>query len=200
MKILSILLFLIVFVKANGQSYLNLDIGNSILLRPNLGYEYRWKNKAIGGNIRWQRNAFVWISEWPSLPTVSGLNIDFFYKKLHKKHFFAETGIRLTRFEAPFLLTGWRIVSLYNSKDKFEPFIKVGLNTNRNKKVQLDFGVGFGSVFSNKSLEIDSMEFYKIFNKLESREKIQVYYKESQGIESSWVPHAQLRLFYRIKK
>ena len=97
------LLFLIVMFalqKTSAQSFLNLDIGNSILLRPNLGYEYRWKNKAIGTNIRWQRNAFIWISEWPSLPAVSGLNIDLFYKKLYKKHFFAETGIRLTRFEA----------------------------------------------------------------------------------------------------
>ena len=197
------LLFLIVMFAlqtTSAQSFLNLDIGNSILLRPNLGYEYRWKNKAIGGNIRWQRNAFVWISEWPSLPAVSGLNIDLFYKNFYRKYFFTETGVRLTTFEAPFLLTGWRIVSLYNSKDKFEPFIKVGLNTNRNKKIQLDFGVGVGTVFSNKSLEVDSFEFYEIYNKLESSQKIQDFFKEPRGIESSLVPHAQMRLFYRIQK
>ncbi|MCP9763627.1 hypothetical protein [Lacihabitans soyangensis] len=197
------LLFLIVMFalqKTSAQSFLNLDIGNSILLRPNLGYEYRWKNKAIGGNIRWQRNVFVWISEWPSLPTVSGLNVDLIYRKLYRKHFFAETGTRFTRFEAPMTLYGWRIVSLYNSKNKVEPFVKIGLNTNRNKKLQLDFGIGLGSVFSNQSLELNMDEFQEVFVKLKPDEKIEDYFTKPKDIIISIAPHAQLRLFYRIRK
>jgi hypothetical protein len=200
MKSLSTLLFLLVFVKANAQSFLNLDIGNSILLRPNLGYEYCWKNKAIGTNIRWQRNAFISISEWPELIKSSGLNIDLIYKNLSKKYVFAETGIRLTKFEAPLTLYGWRIVSLYNSKNKVEPFIKVGLNTNRNKMVQLDFGIGLGGVFSNKSLEVYTDEFQEVFVKLKPDEKIEDYFTKPKDIIISIAPHAQLRLFYRIQK
>ncbi len=197
------LLFLIVIFalqKTAAQSFLNLDIGNSILLRPNLGYEYRWKNKAIGTNIRWQRNALFSLSEWPELIKSSGLNVDLIYKNLSKKYVFAETGLRLTKFEAPMILYGWRIVSLYNSQNKFEPFIKLGLNTNRNKKVQLDFGIGLGSVFSNKSLEVYTDEFQEVYIRLKPDEKIEDYFTKPKGVGISIAPHAQMRLFYRINR
>ncbi|MCP9766621.1 hypothetical protein EGI22_01790 [Lacihabitans sp. LS3-19] len=196
-KPLFIFLFLI-YCNTSAQSLINIDFGNSILLRPNIGYEYRWKNNAVGSNIRWQRNAHIWISEWPEFVKSSGLNVDLIYKNLSKKYVFAETGIRLTKFEAPMTLYGWRIVSLYNSKNKFEPFIKVGLNTNRNKKVQLDFGIGIGSAFSNKSLEVYKDEFQEVYLQLKTNEKIEDYFKKPKGVEAAWVPHAQLRLFYKF--
>ena len=81
---LFIFLFLI-YCNTSAQSLINIDFENSILLRPNIGYEYRWKNNAMGGNIRWQRNAHIWISEWPGLMKANGINIDFYYKRFYPR-------------------------------------------------------------------------------------------------------------------
>lgn len=197
------LLFLIVMFalqKTSAQSFLNLDIGNSILLRPNLGYEYRWKNKAIGTNIRWQRNSHIWITEMPGLMKTKGLNLDFVYKYFYKKFVYGETGLRLTAFEAPFLVRGWHTSSIYNSDRKIEPYLKIGLNSVRSKKIQWDLGVGVGRVFSTKNLFVGESGLMNKQYIPYSEKELKEIYKKPDGIESSWAPHAQLRLFYRIKK
>ncbi len=197
------LLFLIVIFtlqKTSAQSFVNIDIGNSILLRPNLGYEYRWKNKAIGTNIRWQRNAHIWVTEWPGFMKTKGLNLDFTYKNYHKKYVYGESGLRLTTFEAPFLVNGWQATSIYNSDKKIEPFVKIGLNSSRNKQIQLDLGVGVGRVFSTKNLFVSQGGLMNKQFVPYSEKELKEIYKKPDGIESSWAPHAQLRLFYRIQK
>lgn len=200
MKYLLFLIVIFALQKTSAQSFLNLDIGNSILLRPNLGYEYRWKNKAIGTNIRWQRNAHIWVSEWPGLMKTKGLNVDFIYKQYHKKHVYAETGLRSTAFEAPFLVNGWQISSIYNSDQKIEPFLKIGLNSDRSKKVQWDLGVGVGRVFSTKNLFLNESRLRNSQFVAYTEMELKDLFKKPDGIESSWAPHAQLRLFCRIKK
>ena len=200
MKKLLLLTLLFTLQKTSAQSFLNLEIGNSILLRTNLGYEYRWKNKAVGTNIRWQRNAHIWVTEWPGFMKTKGLNLDFIYKHYHKKYVYAETGLRITAFEAPFLVDGWQISSIYNSDRKIEPFVKIGLNSGRGKKIQWDLGVGVGRVFSKKNLFVSESNLMNKQFIPYSEQELREIYKKPEGIESSWAPHAQSRLFYRIKK
>ena len=176
--------------KTSEQSFLNLDIGNSILLRPNLGYEYRWKNKAFGTNIRWQRNAHIWVTEWPGFMKTKGLNVDFIYKYYHKKYVYVETGLRITAFEAPFLVDGWQISSIYNSDQKIEPFVKIGLNSSRSKKVQWDLGVGVGRVFSTKNLILDESRLMNSQFVPYTEMELKNMFKKPDGIESTWAPHA----------
>ena len=187
-------------MEAYAQSLIHIDVGNSILARPNLGYEYRWKNSAIGGNLRWQRNALIMITEFPDLMKTSGFNFDLTFKNYHKKHFFTEIGTRLTSFSAPDVQYGWHIVSLYNSKRKFEPYMKIGLNTNRNKRIQMDFGIGLGGEFSTKSLEIETNQFLVKGLEISPDEEILKYFQKPSGRTFNLSYHAQMRIYCRIGK
>jgi hypothetical protein len=200
MKNLIIFVILLGIKTTYAQSFINIDIGNSLLLRPNLGYEYRWKNKAIGGNIRWQRNAHIWVTEWPGLMKTNGLNLDLMYRYFYKKYVYTETGLRLTSFTAPFLVNGWHTSSLHNSDRKLEPFIKIGLNINKNKKIQWDLGVGVGRIISTKNLFVNDSELMDAQLMPYTENQLKELYKKPKGVEYNWAPHAQLRLHFRIKK
>ena len=191
--------FLVLFsIASYAQSFIHIDVGNSIMLRPNLGYEYHWKNMALGGNLRWQRNAHIWVSEFPGFMKTKGANVDLTLKYFYKKFVFTETGLRATIFEAPFFVSGWHDHSLYNSDKKIEPFVKIGLISNRNKKFQIDLGVGTGIVLSTKNLFIGEGDQYdEKFIPL-TNDQLKAKFKKPSGIESIWVPHAQMRIYRRI--
>jgi hypothetical protein len=199
-KIKFLVFLFLIALSGYSQSFINIDLGNSILLRPNLGYERRFKKMAIGGNLRWQRNAFIWISEFPGFMKTNGINLDLTFRNLNKRYVYTEAGIRFTSFKGQFLERGWQIVSLYNSDRRIEPFLKFGINSNRNKKFQADLGIGVGCEFSTKSLQIsDSDTFDSNYFPLTDNQ-LKLIYKKPKGIQTGIKPHAQLRFFYEIGK
>lgn len=199
MKIKSItILFCFIYFEANSQSFLSTDIGNSILLRPNLGYEYRWKKQAFGSSIQWQRNAMFWLYEFPSIIKTEGIRTDFYYKYFFYKSCFIEPKLRLQTFEAPCYLDAWRDVSLYNSKKSIEFAMKLGFILRKDKKLQFDFGAGAGYLYRDKSLLVNKENLYVGTQFLTVSEILEKYPNKFQK-ETGFVPHVQLRMFYKIK-
>jgi hypothetical protein len=197
------LLFLIVMFalqKTSAQSFLNLDIGNSILLRPNLGYEYRWKNKAIGGNIRWQRNVKMRPadSERRVLIPTSGVAIESFFKQYFYKFIINEHSLVLQTYKAPLLLGGEHHVTLYNSKTKVVFLEKIGLTTYPSKRLQVDFKIGFGGALSSKSLWISRDQIDILFSQGLEIKDIKTKFEKPEGMKFNWMPSAEIKMYCRI--
>jgi hypothetical protein len=191
-------LFILCFgfiIDANSQSFIFTDIGNSILTRPNIGYEYRWKKSGVGASIQYQRNAMFWITEFPNLIKISGLRLDLTYKFYFKSPFFLESKLRTQFYDAPFLLIGWHGDSIYNSNRSIEFAEKIGFTINKTKQLQFDFSAGIGGRYSTKTVAIGENE--KNLNTLD--ELKQKYYNQSKETIFGYLPHVQLRMFYRIR-
>jgi hypothetical protein len=182
-------------IDAKSQSFIFTDIGNSILTRPNIGYEYRWKKSGVGASLQYQRNAMFWITEFPNLIKTSGLRLDLTHKFYLRSPFFLESKLRTQYYDAPFFLAGWHGVSIFNSSRSIEFAEKIGFIINRKKQLQFDFSVGIGAKYSTKTVEIgeDEKNLYTL------DELKQKYYNQSKGTKFGYVPHVQLRMFYRIR-
>ncbi len=194
-KLVVFLLFTFVF-ESKSQSFLFSDIGNSILTRPNVGYEYRWKKNSISASLQYQRNAMFWLTEFPSFVKTSGLRLDLAYKFYFKNHFFLESKFRTQFYDAPFFLDGWHGDSIFNSNRSIEFAEKIGFKMNQKKRLQFDFGVGVGAKFTTMPVSIRDDE--KI-NGVTDAELKSRFYEKSKGLKNIYVPHVQLRMFYKLK-
>jgi hypothetical protein len=201
MKTLYLISFsILISFSVKSQYFIFTEVGNSILTRPNLGYEYRWKNQGLGAAIQWQRHTMFWVAEWPSLIKTKGIRGDVHYRFFYKS-FFMESKLRLQTHQAPDVLNGWHDIVLYNSKNSIELAEKIGFLFNRNKRFQFDFGAGVGLNYGNKNMWISNMERYvgPNYTPLSDTELLAKFpNKNLKGF--LWLPHAQIRMYYRIRE
>ena len=181
------------------QSFLFTDIGNTILLRPNIGYEFHKKKHSLSGAIQWQSNSMYWISEFPQLKKTNGIRLDLAYKYFSKRPFFVESILRFQSYKASDVLYGWGIISLYNSKNIAEVALKIGLRSSRNKKRQTDFSVGIGANYSSMPQVINKEVRFNGNNILTDKE-ILLLYPNQFFKATNIVPHVQLRIYRKLNK
>ena len=76
--------------------------------------------------------------------------------------------------------------------------MKIGVNSNKQKKYQIDLSFGVGRVFSTKSLLVS--EYDLLDNKLQplTDTELMEKFNKPKGFEATWAPHAQLRGFYKF--
>lgn len=185
-------------LKSFGQSFLFSDVGNSILLRPNVGYEYLKEKHSISSAIQWQSNSMYWISEFPQLCKTNGIRLDFSYKYFPKPFFFLESKLRLQSIKAPDVFDGWQIISLYNSKKSIEMAFKIGLRTNQTKKIQSDLSIGIGFNYGSVPFLLDEEARFDGNIPLTDSELLKLY--ANPFIKKiNTVPHVQLRIYKRVK-
>lgn len=200
-RILYFTIFLGISQISIAQSFLFTEFGNTILLRPNLGYEFRKKNHSFGIISRYQSNSFIWVTEYPGLTKSRGTTIDIFYKKYFKKYLYFETDFRFQKYSAPDYIHGWQGGSLYNSNTRFGPILRIGAYTGNHKRMPLDFGLGLGFLYGQKNMWIsDSQKFTPDYKSEKTLEELKKEFPREKGLKFGFYPQVQLRWFFRLKK
>lgn len=199
--------FLIIFFQifnfgASAQRYFYSDLGNSVLLRPNLGFEHRFKKHSINGAIQWQRNGMMWLYEFPSVKKVTkGLRLEMGHKYHLSSHFFFESRLRFQTYKGPDILSAWQGMSLYNSRNFIELSEKLGMRIYPSKRIHSEFSAGVGLNYGSSSLSVgdESINQGNLFERL-SDEEILKKYPNPRNTIFQYTPQFQFRFFYRIDK
>lgn len=196
--ILFVFCYSIVLVSANSQSYLYTDLGNNILTRANLGYEYKFKNMAVGGSLQHMRMAQYWVYEFGGFFKTKGAQLDLYHRFIAKNIFYLESKIRLQSVKGPELINGWKSNVIYTDRTKIEFAEKVGfLIEGKKRKMFLDFGIG--PAYGNTNAFLDVPEVDKDFQPY-TIEKLYSLYPNPNKRAWYWAPHIQVKLYYRLKK
>ena len=193
-KIVIIITFSIVCNNCHSQHYIFSDIGNSVLLRPNIGFEKIKGPNAYSVAVQWQRNALFWVAEFPFLEKTKGFTADLAYRNFYKKNLFYEFKFRHQNYKGPNVITGWKDVAVINSIKTSEIGLKLGLRSKFERNYQAELSIGIGLGFTTPLIFVDNSEIYKQSNIL-TEEEIIAKFKNLSSIKFAASPHVQLRLF-----
>lgn len=134
---------------SQSQSFIFIDAGNTVILRPNIGFEHHWKNYAVSGLGMWKTSDGVWVSEFPGISGSSGYRIDASFKRFSKKlpRTYLEGLVRWQSTVVP-NLRYWReetILTRYKKGIEVGP--RVGITGKFKKRITMDLAGGVGCGF-----------------------------------------------------
>jgi hypothetical protein len=193
-KIITIICVFILY-EAKSQSFITTDIVNLIVLRPNIGYDYRWKNYAFTSNFRYQTNYLDEDGEIPSFMRTNGFNIDLSLRKIRKNSTFTEFTLRVKRFEKPLVNGGFQFYTLHYSKNRIGPLFTIGKHIEKNKRFHSYLSVGLGTVFTSKRVYVGEYDIFSLSDK-----QILEKFPRPKGIEPILNPILQIRLNCKLGK
>lgn len=138
-------LFLSNSLFAQKEICINTDVGNLILLRPNIGVEYRFGKNALTILTQYQTNKWF-VTEMPTLLKSKGVRVDLSYKYFTFKKYpraYHETLVRVQE-SLTNNINFFKEYPLKHSEKSIEVGQKIGVQSRKQKFFYTDFSLGMG--------------------------------------------------------
>lgn len=194
----------VIFVsyQVKSQSYLHSDVGNMILLRPNLGYEYQWQNKSLNGLIMWKRNDGVWAAEIPEIMPSNGIRTDFSYRFFGKNYpsNYLEFFSRFQYIQTDSVFYYDPSYDANRTKKGFEFGPRAGTRKySKSGRLGYDFCIGLGYGFYKISDQIINPIILTNENYNEAVQRTQqIADRNNKNWRKYAMPYAQFRIYFKL--